>query len=66
MIKKDLEIATKLSNCIEFVRKFKHKFNIGVGQRGIKFVRGQKKRIGIARAIYQNKLIYYWMRQQVI
>ena len=55
--KKRFEIATKLSNCIEFVRKFKHKFNTRVGQRGIKLSGGQKKRIGIARAIYQNKPI---------
>lgn len=55
--KKRFEIAVKLSNCVEFVKKFKYKFNTRVGQRGIKLSGGQKKRIGIARAIYQNKPI---------
>ena len=55
--KKNFKISVKLSNCIEFVKKLKNKFNTRVGQRGIKLSGGQKKRIGIARAIYQNKPI---------
>ena len=49
--------AVKLSNCHSFVKKLTFKYNTRVGQRGIRLSGGQKKRIGIARAIYQNRPI---------
>ena len=55
--KENLDKALELSNCNEFVNKLQNRYNTNVGQRGIKLSGGQKKRIGIARAIYQNRPI---------
>ena len=42
------------SQCMEFIEKLPHGFNTLIGERGQKLSVGQKQRIGIARALYEQ------------
>lgn len=50
----EIEAATKLTSCDEFINKLPDKYLSLVGERGIKLSGGQRQRIAIARAILKN------------
>ncbi len=55
--KKRLKEAAKLAQISEFIDSTEDKYNTFIGERGIRLSGGQAQRIGIARAIYNNKKI---------
>jgi ABC-type multidrug transport system, ATPase and permease components len=54
---KEILVAAKLSQSIEFIDALPDKFDTRVGERGIKLSQGQKQRIAIARAILRQSSI---------
>ena len=55
--KKRIKEAAKLAQISEFIDSTEDKYNTFIGERGIRLSGGQAQRIGIARAIYNNKKI---------
>ena len=53
-MKKDIELACRKANCVEFINKFPNKLNQQIGEDGTKLSGGQKQRIAIARAFLKN------------
>lgn len=49
-----VEAAAKMAQIHEFVTTLPKKYKTKVGERGVRFSGGQRQRLGIARAIYQN------------
>lgn len=54
---KEIENASKLAHCYEFIEKFPNGYKQMVGEKGIKLSTGQKQRVAIARAILRNPKI---------
>jgi len=50
----EVQAASKLAHCHEFIEKLPEKYDSLVGERGIKLSGGQRQRIAIARAILKN------------
>jgi len=50
----DIVTAARAANAHEFIRSFKHGYDMVVGERGTKLSGGQKQRLVIARAILKN------------
>ncbi|KAF6149515.1 hypothetical protein GIB67_003663 [Kingdonia uniflora] len=53
----DVENAAKMANAHEFISKFPEKYQIFVGERGLRLSGGHKQRIAIARALLMNPRI---------
>ena len=49
--------AAKQANALDFIMKFKDKYNAQVGEKGVRLSGGEKQRISIARAILKNPRI---------
>lgn len=54
---KEVERASKLAHCHEFISKFPKKYSQVVGEKGVKLSTGQKQRVAIARAILRDPKI---------
>ena len=54
---KEVEAAARIANAEEFIRHLSEKYDTLVGERGVKLSGGQRKRVGIARAILANPRI---------
>jgi ABC-type multidrug transport system fused ATPase/permease subunit len=54
---KEILLAAKQANALDFVNGFPEKFDTLVGERGIKLSGGQRQRIAIARALLKNPSI---------
>lgn len=50
----EVQAASRIAHCEEFVEKFELKYDTIVGERGVKLSGGQRQRIAIARAILAN------------
>ncbi len=53
-VKKEIEEATKLAHCDEFISNLPFGLETYVGERGIKLSGGERQRVAIARAILKN------------
>jgi subfamily B ATP-binding cassette protein MsbA len=47
----EIQAASRIAHCEEFVEKFEHRYDTVTGERGVKLSGGQRQRIAIARAI---------------
>jgi ATP-binding cassette subfamily B protein len=52
--RQDIEDATRLAHCDEFIKNLPLGFDTYVGERGIKLSGGERQRVAIARAILKN------------
>ncbi len=51
---KEVERASRLAHCHEFIQQLSYKYGTYVGERGIKLSGGERQRVAIARAILKN------------
>jgi ABC-type multidrug transport system fused ATPase/permease subunit len=49
-----VQIASKIANIDDFVKKLPEQYQTTVGERGVRLSGGERQRIGIARALYRN------------
>jgi ATP-binding cassette, subfamily B, putative efflux pump len=49
--REEIQAASRIAHCEEFIEKFQQKYDTIVGERGVKLSGGQRQRIAIARAI---------------
>lgn len=54
---REVEVAARIANAEEFIKKLPNGYKTDVGERGVKLSGGQRQRIGIARAVLANPSI---------
>jgi subfamily B ATP-binding cassette protein MsbA len=53
----EIEAASRVAHCDEFIRSFEHGYDTVVGERGVRLSGGQRQRVAIARAILADPRI---------